>query len=197
MTYGTQTPKLEALYELRSALQQERSNLLKTVHEKVVSPWETAGGCAVCLGHERVVTWSTMDGPGWTEYGPCDACTAQSRAAGRQPFSYWAGGYRAASPGDPTVEDLFKLPEFRTEAVLLNTYDFQLQMNRYEIDAEEDRLKVAYGKQIVVVRGRKVPLGTTGRCFWVGETKYGTRVGFETADGETMWTAKSNVAVAA
>ena len=50
------------------------------------------------------------------------------------------------------------------------------------------------GDKIKVVRGVKVPKGTTGVAFWVGETKYGTRIGFKNdANGETLWTAASNV----
>lgn len=58
------------------------------------------------------------------------------------------------------------------------------------------------GKTVKVVKGRKVPVGTTGVCFWVGEGKsfnYGAtrpwRVGFKDASGETFWTALSNVEV--
>jgi hypothetical protein len=45
-----------------------------------------------------------------------------------------------------------------------------------------------------VVKGRKVPPGTQGICFWVGETQYGKRVGLKDADGVTHWTAAANVA---
>ena len=53
---------------------------------------------------------------------------------------------------------------------------------------------VSKGDKITVVRGVKVPKGTTGVAFWVGETKYGLRVGFKNdANGETLWTAMGNV----
>ena len=55
--------------------------------------------------------------------------------------------------------------------------------------------RVAKGKDVTVVKGRKVPLGTTGRVFWLGETKYGTRVGLALADGTSVFTAVGNVAV--
>ena len=55
------------------------------------------------------------------------------------------------------------------------------------------RLLALKGQTVTVVKGRKVPIGTTGRVFWSGEGRYGWRVGFETADGETFWTAASNV----
>ena len=53
---------------------------------------------------------------------------------------------------------------------------------------------VTKGSTVVVVKGKKVPLGTTGVAFWVGETKYGMRVGLNAA-GVTHWTAMGNVEV--
>ncbi len=46
-----------------------------------------------------------------------------------------------------------------------------------------------------VVKGRKVPKGTQGRLFWVGQTRFGKRVGFNDATGTTHWTAATNVEV--
>lgn len=54
--------------------------------------------------------------------------------------------------------------------------------------------RVERGKVVKVVRGRKVPVGTVGRCFWVGEGHYGLRVGLENADGR-VFTAATNVEV--
>jgi len=39
----------------------------------------------------------------------------------------------------------------------------------------------------------KVKQGTKGRVFWVGNSHYGERVGFNGDDGETYWTAAANV----
>jgi hypothetical protein len=60
-------------------------------------------------------------------------------------------------------------------------------------EAARQRLLALKGQTVVVVKGRKVPLGTTGVCFYSGEGRYGWRVGFETADGETVWTDVKNV----
>ncbi|MBC8094084.1 MAG: hypothetical protein H7Y15_19550 [Pseudonocardia sp.] len=48
---------------------------------------------------------------------------------------------------------------------------------------------------VVVARGRKVPVGTTGVLTWVGEGDYGLRAGIRTGDGATVWTAAGNVEV--
>lgn len=52
---------------------------------------------------------------------------------------------------------------------------------------------VAKGAPVKVVKGRKVPVGTTGECFWIGEGTWGTRVGLRDEAGETHWTAITNV----
>lgn len=48
---------------------------------------------------------------------------------------------------------------------------------------------------VKVVKGRKVPKGTTGVLTWIGQGDYGPRVGLRDADGATHWTAASNVEV--
>ena len=58
---------------------------------------------------------------------------------------------------------------------------------------------VKKGSKVKVVRGRKVPVGTTGYVIWSGQTQYGERLGIkrdpENQDEEPSWTAASNVEV--
>lgn len=55
--------------------------------------------------------------------------------------------------------------------------------------------RVTKGREVVVVKGRKVPKGTTGEVFWTGESTWGPRVGFKDAAGTVHWTAMGNVEV--
>lgn len=70
-----------------------------------------------------------------------------------------------------------------------------------ELVAKEKAAAIASGEivkdaHVVVVKGRKVPKGTTGRVFWTGTDAYDKpKVGFKDADGTTHWTAASNVQV--
>jgi hypothetical protein len=59
---------------------------------------------------------------------------------------------------------------------------------------EMDRLQKEprKGRQLRVVKGRKVPVGTEGVCIWIGEGGYGSRVGIKDATGVVHWTAASN-----
>ncbi len=76
--------------------------------------------------------------------------------------------------------------------------------------AHEEEHAVHKGKMVKVVRGRKVPIGTTGTVIWEGSTSYAPargprspswyqpevqRVGIKTADGTVYWTAGTNVEV--
>ena len=61
-----------------------------------------------------------------------------------------------------------------------------------------------YNKPVKVVKGRKVPVGTTGICFWIGtycNSPYGDswgiytsyRVGIKDNDGKIYWTSANNI----
>lgn len=64
------------------------------------------------------------------------------------------------------------------------------------LDEKREQTVVRKGKTVIVFKGRKVPVGTTGECFWLGSTMYGERVGIRDAKGTVHWTAKDNVRVA-
>lgn len=51
------------------------------------------------------------------------------------------------------------------------------------------------GRQIKVVKGRKVPIGTIGNCFWSDFGQYGLKVGLITKEGVKHFTAASNVVI--
>jgi hypothetical protein len=63
--------------------------------------------------------------------------------------------------------------------------------------AEREARTPAKGKTLKVVRGVKVPKGTTGTCIWLGKDKYAgkPRVGIKDASGTVHWTAASNCEV--
>jgi hypothetical protein len=61
---------------------------------------------------------------------------------------------------------------------------------------EDGKSEVEKGRLICVVRGRKVPLGTSGVCIWVGNGRWGARVGLKDSSGGVHWTAFDNVDVA-
>lgn len=76
----------------------------------------------------------------------------------------------------------------------------------YNAAAEISDFRKLFNKTVKVIKGRKVPKGTIGACFWVKRynySRYGdpwgiysdTRVGIRTADGEVHFTSSNNVEV--
>jgi hypothetical protein len=59
--------------------------------------------------------------------------------------------------------------------------------------AKMEAAKIEKGDYVTVYKGRKVPKGTIGQVFWIGDTQYGTRIGLTDAAGDTWWTALTNV----
>lgn len=49
-----------------------------------------------------------------------------------------------------------------------------------------DATEVSKYKEVEVIRGRKLPIGTVGIVFWRGSTRYGESVGIELPNGERV-----------
>lgn len=66
-----------------------------------------------------------------------------------------------------------------------------------------DHLKY-FGKAVIVIKGRKVPTGTTGTVFWLARKSYSrnqwfgyvTRIGIKDKDGTVYFTSAENVTIA-
>lgn len=60
--------------------------------------------------------------------------------------------------------------------------------------AEAERKAPRKGRTLRVVRGRKVPIGTQGVCFWIGDSRWGQRVGIKVAGStDPIWVDARNV----
>jgi len=74
----------------------------------------------------------------------------------------------------------------------------EMQEAKYRAIQERKRMdrlmRVERGKQVKIVRGRKLPKGLIGICFWVGQTRFGWSVGIESERGREF-TALGNVEV--
>jgi hypothetical protein len=86
-----------------------------------------------------------------------------------------------------------RLEDIRTEVVNTLVADTTATLRRKTAE------NVEKGSTVKVVRGRKVPLGTTGKVIWKGKThaEWGWRVGIkpDPTKEEVMWTALNNVEV--
>lgn len=85
----------------------------------------------------------------------------------------------------------------------LSEYTIEVDKDQSEeIDAirlreklKKEASRIDYHKVVKVVRGRKVPRGTVGEVFWMGDSGYGMSVGLRLLDGSKVFTAQNNVEV--
>ena len=117
---------------------------------------------------------------------------------------YYAVVYELDESGSPTYDHVM----YHTTAFAMNggavvdapqwVVDHYREKLRKEREAEAERKRksdVYRGAQVQVVRGRKIPKGTTAQVFWMGSTRFGTSVGLELPSGERVFTSKVNVEV--
>lgn len=73
-----------------------------------------------------------------------------------------------------------------------NYWSGQADVARRQEQAHQ-RLYDMKGQEVTVVKGRKIPIGTNGIVFYVGEGQWGWRVGFKDSAGNEQWTDATNV----
>lgn len=159
------------------AMARETNDLVKasfsSLEEGIKKNFEEAGGCTSCRGRGWVVVWDTMDSMTgcYAEYGVCPnpECTEETRqASGLHP--YYGKYDRLKGVRDPVVSH----PAY---GVVVKP----LQDKYYEIcssikNLSEERANFRKGDAVVVVKGRKVPVGTLGRVAWVSANTGGILV---------------------
>ncbi len=172
--------------DLRTAEREERARQ----HEA----WLAKGGCDRCGGRGWIVAWDTLDSMSgcYAEYGSCpegDKCTAQT--VGADPGYY-----------DHKYDRLRWHTDTFVSTPALKAAEQELKDWQETLRAAQDDAKVAKGKIIKVVRGRKVPQGTIGECIWLGAgrgysyyDRGSDRVGLKDSSGTVHWTAASNCEV--
>lgn len=109
----------------------------------------------------------------------------------------------------PTYENYCSVDatdEVRAKAAAYNFSQIYPQLQASAIAAAK---RIGIGKRVRIVRGRKVPIGTEGVIFWLGEVNYGhsrwtaqTKIGISPSGEKTgmiytdaIWTYGSNVEV--
>lgn len=187
------------------ALHGAKKTHLATFRAESRAAWLAAGGCEECGGTGRVVTWDTMDGSGYTEYGRCPKMTAEHDCTkqGTDPEGVTQGIWRSreALPLDErhgvTLPAAFAERRDRLDALIARA--------QARLDSVRAAERPEKGKVVQVVKGRKVPRGTVGIVFWWGEyARRGfhgrvgrpqVRIGFCTINAETFFTVADNLEV--
>ena len=119
----------------------------------------------------------------------------------KRPVSFGLGYYPQVGPEG--ILELDATPEVKAEYDAYKAAEkAKADAQRKIYEAEQARIKKEQeaalpkaGRRVLVVRGRKVPVGTEGTSFWYGDTQYGYRVGIELKDGTKVFTAANNVEV--
>jgi hypothetical protein len=91
------------------------------------------------------------------------------------------------------------LVSINLESSTVTHIDFDYVVSCREQQRKNENLaelsRIEKNKTVTVVRGRKVPIGTRGQVFWIGNNGYGESVGIIAADGSKHFTAIGNVEV--
>lgn len=110
----------------------------------------------------------------------------------RQAIGYTPSGATVDAPEN--IKEIYLQLQEAEKALGLAKYrvDFAARMMRQ--DAERDR-EPSKGKRVSFVKGRKVPVGSTGEVKFFGETAYGLRALVLLDDGQEVWTNPDNLSV--
>jgi hypothetical protein len=189
----TKNEIVQGAYAMVQNLSDELSRLRTEERKRQHDAWIAQGGCDRCGGRGWIVTWDTLDSLSgcYAEYGACpegDKCTAKT--VGADPGYY-----------DHKYDNLRWHKDTFVSTPAIDKAEQELKDWQETLKEAQSEARVAKGKIIKVVRGRKVPQGTTGECIWFGAGKSysyygaGSRVGLKEPNGTVHWTAADNVEV--
>lgn len=71
----------------------------------------------------------------------------------------------------------------------------EMSIIQKKVVAQREAKKIRMHSVVKVVKGRKVPIGTEGDIFWMGDSGYGMSVGIRKLNGDKVFTAIKNVEV--
>jgi len=182
---------------------QARQNLDRVVenHEKTIQllrekrhqEFVAKGGCTTCDGFGKVLTWSTLDGPGWDEFGDCPNpnCTAKTVGVDVTCGHPGSRGYHVNPENFPvTAED----------KALWEMERYSIECAEKSLDDMREKWIPRKGKIVECIRTSKgCDKGDKGKVFWEGikENQFGTthKVGFHNQDGVECWTTVNSCVV--
>jgi len=181
------------LVEARKFAQEAQAALndfTKVVRQNRSAEFIAAGGCLQCNGRGWIVIWDTMDSMTgcYHESATCPTCKGEKRQGGAE-WNYGVSSkYDAFHQGTQPL--LFAPNEQKEYERLLAATDSADNLAKSLSDALNPCIR---GREVVVVRGRKTPIGTKGTVFWIGPNKYGpgTRLGIRGAT-EDIWIDAAN-----
>lgn len=180
--------------ELRAFIRTLERDVAEHLHDRFVA----AGGCKTCRGRGWIVTWDTMDimDGSCAEFGSCPdaACTEESRTASGLDWDPAIVGL-----GHTKYDRLRNVPYLHAEPawhaigrVAQPIFERVVRLG-LEINGHKARAAPRIGDEVVIVKGRKAPIGFTGKIFWHKKSQWGVRIGVKDQLGAIQWTYLKNV----
>jgi hypothetical protein len=135
-----------------------------------------------------------------------DAVVSEQREASR--YSSHVTGLGTMWQVDATPEVLDKVKDWCFTVAAPNAAKMMAERAYNSVIASHDKKvaelrnpKVAKGRLVEIVAGRKYPRGTKGKVFWMGENRWGTSVGIATTErkdetgryADVIFTSPSNL----
>lgn len=168
------------LADVQFELESERDKLTaflngiaEDIKASLAKSFEAAGGCQTCWGRGWVVVWDTLDmmDGSCAEFGSCTnpQCTEESRKKSGLHPRHSKYDYRRGVRDPLASSNAYRC----IGGPIVNQLD-ELRSSISELDYQ--RRNFVKGDRVVVVRGRKVPVGTTGRVAWVSSSTGGILV---------------------
>ena len=166
----------DVLFELETEekqLSKVLGGIFKDIEASLEKSFFEAGGCKTCRGRGWHVVWDTLDcmDGSCAEYESCKepGCTEESRArTGMHPHRSKYDARRGV------VDPIFSSAVYKAVA-----WPIVSQLNELTEairGIERCRRDFRKGDRVVVVKGRKVPVGTSGRVAWVSANTGGILV---------------------
>ncbi len=169
----------EALHEATKELNRS----IREFNERQSEKFKAAGGCEKCNGRSWRVVWDTLDSLSgcYAEYGPCENESCNASVTGpNMDMRIWSKYDSLRGTKDPARSSDY---EFLCASILSAIRSLGDQRDRLSSEIEKC-CWLFRGDEVVVVKGRKVPIGTTGKVFWTDvHPQHGmepSRVGIDT-----------------
>lgn len=161
------------LEEERGKLSAFLNGLAEDIRASLTKSFNAAGGCQTCWGRGWVVVWDTMDmmDGSCAEFGSCTnpQCTEASRRKSGLHPRHIRYDYRQGVRDPLSTSDAYRC----VGGPIVKQLD---DLGAAISDLEYQRRNIVKGDRVVVVRGRKVPIGTEGRVAWVSSNTGGVLV---------------------
>lgn len=138
--------------------------------------------------------WYDFEDESFATEAEADAFVAAKRAANSEARGEPCA-YRTKKVVAPRPEAGYVDPFLEAEFAANRQYWADRAAVARNAEAAQRDFQRCYGRgaTVKVVKGRKVPVGTEGEVFWLGDKGWGYSVGFKTVEGDKHFTAVTNV----